>query len=67
MFRMRRDLSEASSVMVEEGGWGGRGGERKFLGSLYQEEWTPLLLSLAVAGEQRKQGSERETTRWLIR
>lgn len=69
MFRMRRDLSEASSVMVGGGvGGGGAGGrsstgrERKFLVSLYQEEWTPLLPSLTVAGDQRKQwGREGET------
>lgn len=61
MFRMRSDLSEASSVMVEgraeEPGSRAakreRERERKFLVSLYQEEWTPLLLSLTVgkAGE----------------
>ena len=59
MFRMRSDLSEASSVMVvvegrrvEDGGARERSeerdGERKILVSLYQEEWTPLLLSLAA-------------------
>lgn len=63
MFRMRSDLSEASSVMVEgrvkEPGSRAaeRERERKFLVSLYQEEWTPLLLSLTVgnAGEGERQ------------
>lgn len=63
---MRSDLSEASSVMVEGGDAGERGSEaerkRKFLVSRYQEEWTPLRLSLAVGsvGEQRKWESERD-------
>lgn len=60
MFRMRSDLSEASSVMVEGRMGQSSGRERKYLVSLYQEEWTPLLLSLTVAEEQRKQGSERD-------
>lgn len=45
---------------------GERGSEaerkRKFLESLDQEEWTPLLLSLTAgnAGEQRERDRERE-------
>lgn len=40
--------------------------KRKFLVSPYQEEWTPLLLSLAVGNAEERRKQRREGDRCLL-